>query len=218
MNLQKLNKVKEVYSFWGRFPFLYAAQDIITFMGRAKTIRRKAVQALQLKKGGTVLEVACGSGKNFPYLVKVVGASGKIVGFDYSQEMLNAAQQLSERNGWNNIRLVQGDAAELKIQEKNFDGVISVLGISAVPDWEKALYRSYALLRPGGKLVVCDASLSSDTFKVFNPLVKIIYSKLAAWDPSKNIPEKIKRIFGNLEIKRFNFGTFFIAAAVKTEK
>lgn len=215
--IEKLEKVKKIYSFWGRFPSLYSAQDAITFLGRAKTIRRRAVKKIGLKRGEKALEVACGSGRNFPYLVEEVGEGGFILGFDYSQEMLDAAKELYERSHWNNIKLVQGDAAQLKIIENNFDGVVSVLGISAIPDWEKALNRCYGVLRHGGRLVVCDARLFTGFLKILNPLVRLIYSKFAAWDPSKNIPEKMKEIFGNVEVENLNFGTFFIAVAVKIE-
>lgn len=214
-NKNALENVKKVYSFWGRFPSLYSAQDIITFLGRAKTIRSRAVKKMGLKRGDKTLEVACGSGRNFPYLIKAVGKEGFILGFDYSQEMLDAAKQLCKRNSWDNIKLVQGDAAKLEIAENNFDGVVSVLGISAIPGWEKALGRCHDVLRFGGKLVVCDARLFTGSLKFLNPLVKLIYSKFAAWDPSKNIPEKMKEIFGNVEVENLNLGTFFIAVAVK---
>ncbi len=212
---EKLKKVKKVYSFWGRFPSLYSAQDIVTFLGKAKTIRSQAVKTMGLKKGDKALEVACGSGRNFPYIVEDVGKEGSILGFDYSQEMLDAAKQLCQRNGWENIKLLQGDAAQLKITEKNFDGVVSVLGISAIPEWENALNRCHDVLRSGGKLVVCDARLFTGFLKILNPLIKLIYSKFAAWDPSKNIPKKMEEIFGNIEVKNLNLGTFFIAVSVK---
>ena len=214
----KLKKVKKVYSFWGRFPSLYSAQDIVTFLGRAKIIRSRAVKKMELKRGDKTLEAACGSGRNFPYLAETVGKEGFILGFDYIQEMLDAAKQLSKRNNWGNIKLVQGDAAQLKITENNFDGVVSVLGISAIPDWEKALERCHDVLRFGGKLVVCDARLFTGFLKFLNPLVKVIYSKFAAWDPSKNIPEKMREIFGNVEVENLNLGTFFIAVSVKKER
>jgi len=214
----KLKKVKKMYSFWGRFPSLYSAQDIITFLGRAKTIRSLAVKKMELKRGDKALEVACGSGRNFPYIIDAVGKDGFILGFDYSQEMLDAAKELSKQNEWGNIRLIQGDAAQLKIAENNFDGVVSVLGISAIPDWEKALERCHDVLRFEGKLVVCDARLFTGFLKFLNPLIKVIYSKFAAWDPSKNIPEKMKEIFGNVELENLNFGTFFIAVSVKKER
>ena len=214
----KLKKVKKVYSFWGRFPSLYSAQDIITFLGRAKTIRSRAVKRIDLKRSDKVLEVACGSGRNFPYLVETVSKDGFILGFDYSQEMLDAAKQLCKQNGWDNIKLVQGDASQLQITENNFDGIVSVLGISAIPGWKKALDRCHDVLRPEGKLVVCDASLFTGFLKILNPLVRLIYSKFAAWDPSKNIPEKMKEIFGNVEVENLNLGTFFIAISTKKGK
>lgn len=214
-NKNHLEKVKKVYSFWGRYPSLYKAQDIITFLGRAAIIRKKAVENLGLKRGDKVLEIACGSGRNFQYLVEAVSKKGRIIGFDYSQEMLDAAKQLCRKNGWENITLIQGDAGQLQIAENNFDGVISVLGISAIPNWEKALNRCDDVLRPGGRLVVCDARLFTGFLKFLNPLVRLIYSKFAAWDPSKNIPEKMREIFGNVRVENFNLDTFFIAVSIK---
>ena len=125
--LEKLDKVKKFYSFWGRFPLLYDAQDAITFLGRTRTIRSLAIKKINLKGGDKVVEVACGSGRNFPYLIEAVGKDGFVLGFDYSKEMLDTAKELCERSNWNNIELVQGDAAQLKITDNSFDGVVSVL-------------------------------------------------------------------------------------------
>lgn len=210
-----LDQVKKVYSFWGKFPWAYALQDYITFMGRPRFIRGAAVKELKLKPGDKVLEVGCGSGRNFFYLAQAVGPDGQIVGFDYSQEMLDAAKKLCDRNGWQNVKLIQGDAAEMAVGETDFDGVLSVLGISAIPGWEQALKKCRDALRPGGRLVVCDARPFLGPMKFLNFLIKFIYTRFAAWDPSKDIPLKIKEIFGNIEIQEFNLGTFFIASAVK---
>ncbi len=210
-----LNKVKSAYSFWGRFPLLYAAQDFITFMGRAEYIRKRAVAKLKLGKGNKILEVACGTGRNFPYIMEVIGPDGKLVGFDYTQEMLNAAKTLSYEKKWQNITFTQGDAAELKVDDDNFDGILSVLGISAIPKWEQALIQCKNVLRVGGTISICDAQLFEGVFSVLNPLVKIVYANLAAWNPSKNIPTKLRELFGNVSVENFNFGTFFIATAVK---
>lgn len=215
MTDKKLEKVKNIYAFWGKFSSLYAAQDTITFLGHAQKIRKSAVQSLGLKKGDTVLEVACGSGRNFPYLIEAVGKEGKIIGVDFSEDMLRAAKILCERHGWSNITLVAQDAAELNLQKTNFDGVLSILGISAVPDWENTLQRCFDVLKVGGKLVVCDAKLFHGTFKFLNTIVRFVYSKFAAWDPTKNIQNMMQMIFGNIETKTYNFGTFFISSSIK---
>ena len=62
--------------------------------------RRRAVSALGLKAGDTVLEIGAGTGRNFPYLVEAVGPSGTVIGVDASQGMLAEARKLIERRGW----------------------------------------------------------------------------------------------------------------------
>lgn len=212
---EQLQKVENIYSFWGRLPSLYAAQDIVTFLGRAGTLRRNTVEKMKIRKGDKVLEIACGTGRNFPYIINAVGKEGLIYGLDYSEDMLNAAQLLCKRKKWDNIKLIQGDAGQLKISEKNFNGILCVLGISAIPGWEKTIDKCFGILCNGGKLVVCDARPFGGLARVINPIVKFIYSKLAAWDPSKNITGKMKETFGNVEIVNFNFNTFFIATSEK---
>lgn len=210
-----LDKVKKVYSFWGNFLWLYAVQDYFTFFGKPRFIRKRAVEKLHLQEGDRALEVACGNGRNFPYIMETIGEKGALLGFDYSQEMLSGAQKFCMRKGWSNVEFIQGDAAQLHVGEKDFDGVLSVLGISAIPSWEAALQRCHNALKPGGRLCVCDARPFRGALKFFNPLVKAIYSRFAAWDPSKNIPEKMKEIFGNVEVEDFNAGTMFIAVSIK---
>ncbi len=209
-----LEKVKAAYSFWGRFPSLYFLQDFVTFMGRPSRIRKAAVTALGAKAGDGILEVACGNGRNSPYVLAVIGERGTLVGLDYSPEMLAAARRLSERRGWKNVRLVEGDAALLQVGE-GFDGVFSVLGISAIPAWERALVRCQEVLRRGGVLVVCDARPFRGPLRFLNPLIKAVYSRFAAWDPEKDISGKMREIFGNVRVETHNLGTFFIAKSVK---
>ena len=67
--MDKLQKVKKVYAFWGRFPLLYYLQDFVTFMGRPGLVRRESVKRLGLRKGDKVLEIACGNGRNFNYIM-----------------------------------------------------------------------------------------------------------------------------------------------------
>jgi ubiquinone/menaquinone biosynthesis C-methylase UbiE len=216
-DVSRLKRVERVYSFWGRFAGLYAAQDLITFMGRPGRIRADAVEALGLRRGARVLEVGCGTGRNFAHLERVIGAEGQLVGFDYSAEMLAAAERICRRRGWGNVRLVQGDAAELDVGEGGFDGALAVLALSAIPDHRQALERCRELLKPGGALAVCDARLFGGALAILNPLVKAAYTSWAAWDPSKDLPAEMLEIFGNVEVADLNMGTFFIATSIGRE-
>ena len=216
--VDRLAQVERVYSFWGRMAGLYAAQDLVTFMGRPGHIRGAAVEALGLRKGDRVLEVGCGTGRNFGHLEQVIGAEGRLVGFDYSAEMLAAARRLCGRRGWGSVSLAQGDAAELDLGEEGFDGVLVVLAMSAIPGHRQALERCFELLHPGGVLSVCDARLFGGPLAVLNPLVRAVYTRWAAWDPSKDLPSDMEDVFGNVEVAEFNLGTFFIATSVKGEE
>src|SRR6202045_466844 len=73
--------------------------------------RLRAVQALGLRKGDTVIDMACGTGLNFPLLQQAVGPGGRIVGVDLTDAMLARAQDRIEANSWSNVSLVQADAA-----------------------------------------------------------------------------------------------------------
>jgi ubiquinone/menaquinone biosynthesis C-methylase UbiE len=137
------------------------------------------------------------------------------VAFDYSREMLAAARGLAVRRGWRNIEFVQGDAAVLEVEGAPVDGVLCVLGISAIPDHRRALERCRAVLRPGGALVVCDARPPSGLLGAVSPLVRRVYGRWAAWHPDRDIVGDLRRLFGEVAVQELNLGTFFIARASK---
>ena len=62
--------------------------------------RRRAVAALHLGLGDTVVEMCCGTGLNFPLLQAAVGPAGRIIGVDLTDAMLDGARRRVERNGW----------------------------------------------------------------------------------------------------------------------
>src|SRR5581483_3944910 len=72
--------------------------------------RLGAVRALRLRPGDSVVEVACGTGLNFPLMERAIGPEGRIVGVDLTDAMLARARRRIEVNGWTNISLVNADA------------------------------------------------------------------------------------------------------------
>src|ERR1700727_2697156 len=71
-----------------------------------RTQRLRAVQALGLRTGDTVIDIACGTGLNFPLLQKAVGPGGRIVGVDLTDAMLARAQDRIKARGRRHVRLV----------------------------------------------------------------------------------------------------------------
>ncbi len=210
-----LDHVARVYRIWGRYPALYVAQDWFSFLGRHRRIRQDAVDALQIGPGARVLEIGCGTGRNFPYLERAVGPEGEIVGVDYTPEMLGAAGRLVKRNGWSNLRLMEADATTLRIDEK-FDAVLAVMSLSAMPHWTAAMHRVPALLRDGGRFVVADArEFPRRPLAALNPLLRSIVAPLGAWHPWRDLTPEMQRQFGNLDRTDYNFGTFYVACSTK---
>ena len=215
--MYSLNFINRVYSFWGRAPFIYNALNIITFLGKENFLRQQTVATVRLKKGDTALDIACGFGVNFRNLRNAVGKEGKIIGFDYTQGMLDAAKRLYiDKLGWKNLELIQGDAAELDLKEESIDGIISTLGISAIPRHFQALKRAKKSLKTGRNMVILDASLFSGPLKILNPFLKLSYIIAASWDYKKDIIGDFSKLFNDINIKMYNKGTMYIMKGTKS--
>jgi demethylmenaquinone methyltransferase/2-methoxy-6-polyprenyl-1,4-benzoquinol methylase len=200
--MYNLKQVKEVYSVLGRYPFYY---KLMSF--GINKLRKKAIERLDLKKGDKVLEIACGTGLNFPLLEERVGRQGLIVGVDYVKDMVNASRKLIKNKGFKNITVIKKDAAKLNLNEK-FDAVLSITGISAMPDHINALKQVKKMLKKEGILVILDSKKPNNPF--LNVLTNILkWSK--SYDQKKDIIRDIKKMFGNVEIKERLFGSVFIA-------
>ena len=117
--------------------------------------RLQAVQALGLRQGDSVVEIACGTGLNFSLIEQVIGPEGRIVGVDLTDAMLAQAQHRIETNGWSNISLVQADAAEFDFPAE-VDAILSTYAMSQVPECADVIAHGAAALSPGGRWVVLD--------------------------------------------------------------
>lgn len=117
--------------------------------------RKKAVEALSLKPGDTVIELGCGTGLNFGFLQQSIGAQGQIIGVDLTAAMLAKARQRAQRNRWNNIELIQSDAATYRFP-KRVDGIVSTFALTLVPEYDQVIQNCAVALPPGKRCVILD--------------------------------------------------------------
>lgn len=120
--------------------------------------RLRAVRALGLRPGASVVEIGCGTGLNFPSIEREVGPEGRIVGVDLSDSMLAQAQHRIDTNGWSNISLVHTDAAEYEFPT-GVDGILATYAHSLLPDPAHIVTRGAAALAAGGRWVVLDLKI-----------------------------------------------------------
>jgi len=126
--------------------------------GPQRAHRRRAVQALRLRPGDHVVEVACGTGLNFPLIEQYVGPEGRIVGVDLTDAMLARAQHRIEANGWGNISLVQADATVFEFPTR-VDAILATYGHSLLPEPGRVIAQGAAALSSGGRWAVLDLKI-----------------------------------------------------------
>jgi ubiquinone/menaquinone biosynthesis C-methylase UbiE len=124
--------------------------------------RLRAVQALGLRAGDSVVDIACGTGLNFPLIEEAIGPGGRIIGVDLTDAMLAHAQDRIEANGWSNISLVQSDAAEFDFPTQ-VDAILSTYALTQVPGCAEVIARGAAALSGGGRWVVLDVKVPDNT-------------------------------------------------------
>jgi demethylmenaquinone methyltransferase/2-methoxy-6-polyprenyl-1,4-benzoquinol methylase len=121
-------------------------------------LRSLAAERLALKQGARVLEIGCGTGRNFPFLQTAVGSAGKVFGVDLSCGMLGKARALCRRKGWDNVELTQCDAAAY-IPPEPVDGILFGLSYNTMPHHRIVLRHAWKLLRPDGRIVIMDGKV-----------------------------------------------------------
>jgi S-adenosylmethionine-diacylgycerolhomoserine-N-methlytransferase len=175
--------------------------------------RRRAVAALGLREGDTVLEIGAGTGRNFRYLLEAVGSTGTVIGVDASAGMLAEARKLVEREGWSNVELVREDATLLQL-DRDVDAVLFSLSYSAMPEPRSALAAAWQRLRAGGRVVVMDLGLTEGGFaRLLDPIARLLL-KFTPGDPYSD-PWSDLAAYGKVQTKRFLFGLFYVSAVTK---
>ena len=179
--------------------------------------RLRAVQALGLRQGDTVVDIACGTGLNFSLLEKVIGPEGRIVGVDLTDAMLAQAQHRIETNGWSNITLVQSDAAEFDFPPE-VDAILSTYALSQVPECRDVIAHGAAALSRSGHWVVLDLEVPGNAPRWLAQLGMAVVRPFASIDewvvrrPWDAIREAMQDRLTDLSWSELCFGTAFLAA------
>jgi ubiquinone/menaquinone biosynthesis C-methylase UbiE len=177
--------------------------------------RRKAAARLELKPGDRVLEIGCGTGRNLPYLRDAVGSTGRVYGVDISPGMLGKARALCDGNGWNNVELIEADAAEY-VPPQPLDGVIFGLSYNTMPHHLAVLRHAWSQLRPGGRLVIMDAKLPPGTGgKLILPFSLWLMKRTMLGNPLIRPWEDLARLADNFDMQEFMFGSYYVCRGIK---
>jgi ubiquinone/menaquinone biosynthesis C-methylase UbiE len=155
------------------YDFVAPAYDLV-FESIYHPYRTRALEMLPKMRGASVLDLACGTGQNFPLLAERVGAEGKIIGVDISSGMVRRARRRAELIRQPKVSLMRMDAARLEPEVleaqtglSSVDIVICTYGFTAMPEWRAAFHASWKLLKTGGGYLIHDIDGAKRNLHVF---------------------------------------------------
>jgi S-adenosylmethionine-diacylgycerolhomoserine-N-methlytransferase len=183
---------------------------------------------LGLAPGAIVVDVACGTGLNFTLIQERIGPSGTLIGVDITAGMLRRADERVQRAGWSNVKLIQSDATSLTREGleragalpvgAQVDAVVCTLGMSVIPEWEKAWTAMVELVRPGGAAALMDGTppiTQTAVTRLTRPLVWLGCRYFAA-DWTRRPWKLVQRDLDNVHIHWSRWG--YLAAAGGTKR
>ncbi|HKT44927.1 MAG TPA: methyltransferase domain-containing protein [Gaiellaceae bacterium] len=182
--------------------------------------RLRAVRALGLRQGATVIDVACGTGLNFPLIQEAIGPDGRIVGVDLTDAMLARAQDRIDASGWRNITLVQADAADYAFPDE-VDAILSTYALSQVRECAEVIAHGAVALAERGRWVVLDlkipgnaprwlAQLGAATLRPFASIDDWIMRR--PWDAIRAV---MQEELDDVSWRELAFGTAFLASGAR---
>lgn len=151
----------------------YDLTNTVLSGGLDRRWRKRTRQCLELRPGQRVLDLAAGTGVSTAELLR----SGAVaVGCDFSLGMLHAGRASRRRRA---VPFVAGDGMHLPFADQAFDAAMISFGLRNIADVPMALRELARVVRPGGRLVICE--FSRPTFAPFRVVYLRYLMRLLPW-------------------------------------
>lgn len=112
---------------------------------------KDALELVGPKPGADVLDICTGPGT---LAVQAARTAGRVVGVDFSREMLAEAERRKAQAGVSNVELLHADAQSLPLADASFDAAFSMFGVIFFPDRLKGLREIHRVLRPDAEVAI----------------------------------------------------------------
>jgi arsenite methyltransferase len=113
-------------------------------------------QFAQIREGDVVVDLGSGAGNDAFVARSATGATGKVIGIDFTEKMIQKARANAEKLGFHNVEFRFGDIENLPIGANVANVVVSNCVLNLVPDKPRAFAETFRILKPGGHFSVSD--------------------------------------------------------------
>lgn len=174
--------------------------------------RRRAIDALCLHRGDTVVEIGCGTGLNFELLEERIGPEGRLIGVDLTDAMLSKAHERVRGKGWRNVELIERPAAAFRFPP-GVDGILSTFALTLEPDYDQVIEQGAKALKPQRRWVILDLKLPSNWLRHLAPaLIVLVRPSAVSAEVAKRHPwESLHRHLRRVTMQELYFGVAYIA-------
>lgn len=115
-----------------------------------------------IKKGDVILDLGSGAGNDCFVARALTGETGRVVGIDFTDEMLKKANENVQKLNFKNVEFIKGDIENMPLPDNEFDVIVSNCVLNLVPDKQKAFAEMYRTLKTGGHFCVSDVVIVGD--------------------------------------------------------
>ena len=116
-------------------------------------------QFAKIKEGDIVIDLGSGAGNDCFVARKETGPTGKVIGIDFTDAMINKARLNAEKIGYTNVEFRQGDIEQMPVSDNIADVIVSNCVLNLVPNKYNVIKEIFRVLKPNAHFSISDVVL-----------------------------------------------------------